>query len=108
MDIEGNLRVDLILERPFLRAAKARFNVGKGEIQFRVGKEDMFFKFKHREEQRFLIHQDSEGQALWGEPLPQPEPQPTTSRRRRRSKKKVWRRVECTASSNSPGQAERW
>ena len=50
MDIEGDLRVDLILERPFLRAAKARIDVGKGEIQFHVEKEDMFFKFKHREE----------------------------------------------------------
>jgi hypothetical protein len=32
MDIEGDLRVDLILERPFLRAAKAKIDVGKGEI----------------------------------------------------------------------------
>ena len=71
-DIEGDLGVDLILGRPFLRAAKARVDVGRVEIRLRVGKEDMFFKFKHREEQRFLIHQDSEGQALWGEPLPQP------------------------------------
>ena len=108
MDMEGDLGMHLILGWPFLRAAEARIDVGKGEIQFRVGKEDMFFRFKHREEQRFLIHQDSEGQALWGEPLPQPEPQPTTSRRRRRSKKKVWRKVESTASSNSLGQAERW
>ena len=70
MDVEGDLRTDLILGRPFLRAAKARINVGRGEIQFRIGKEDMFFRFKHREEERFLVHQDSEGQALWGEPLP--------------------------------------
>ena len=50
MDIEGNLGVDLILGRPFLRSAKARIDVGKGEIHFCVGWEDMFFKFKKREE----------------------------------------------------------
>ena len=70
MDMEGNLGVDLVLGRPFLRYAKARIDVGRGEILFRVGKEDMFFKFKHREEQRFMIQQDSEGQALRGAPLP--------------------------------------
>jgi hypothetical protein len=73
MDIEGNLGVDLILGRPFLRAARARINVGRGEICFRVRKADMFFRFKHKKEQRFLIQLDSEGQALWGTPLPQPE-----------------------------------
>ena len=64
MDIEGDLGVQLILGRPFLRTARARIDVGRGEIRFCVWKEDMFFRFKHREEQRFLIHQDSEGQAL--------------------------------------------
>jgi len=64
MDIEGDLGMQLILGRPFLRAARARIDVGRGEIPFRVGKEDMFIRFKHREEQRFLIHQDSEGQTL--------------------------------------------
>ena len=98
MDMEGNLGVDLILGRPFLRSAKARIDIGielilgrlflraararinirKGEIRFRVGKENMFFRFKHREEQSFLIQQDSEGQALWGSPEPQPEEPPTT------------------------------
>ena len=73
MDIEGDLGVELILGRPFLRAARARIDVERGEIHFRVGKEDIFFRFKHRNEQCFLIHQDSEGQALWGAPQPQPE-----------------------------------
>jgi hypothetical protein len=45
MDIEGDLGVDLILGRPFLRAAKARIDVRRGEVCFRVGKENMFFKF---------------------------------------------------------------
>ena len=64
MDVDGNLGIELILRRPFLRAAKARIDVGRGEIHFRIGKDDMFFRFKHREEQHFLIHQYSEGQAL--------------------------------------------
>ena len=45
--------------RPFLGSAKARIDVGNGEICFRVGWEDMFFRFKKREEQRFMIQQDS-------------------------------------------------
>jgi len=55
MDIEGDLGVELILGRPFLRAARARIDVGRGEIHFYVGTKDIFFRFKHREEQRFLI-----------------------------------------------------
>ena len=48
-DIEGDLEIELILGRPFLRAARARIDVGRGEIRFRVGKENMFFRFKQRE-----------------------------------------------------------
>ena len=50
MDMEGDLGVDPILGRPFLRSAKARIDVGRGEICFRVRREDMFFRFKCREE----------------------------------------------------------
>jgi hypothetical protein len=46
MDIEGDLGIELILGRPFLRAARARINMRKGEIHFHIGKEDMFFRFK--------------------------------------------------------------
>ena len=45
MDIEGDIRIQLILGRPFLRAAKARIDVRRGEVCFHVSKEDMFFKF---------------------------------------------------------------
>ena len=105
MDIEGGLRVDLILGWPFLRA-RTRINIERGEIRFRVSKEDMFFKFKHRKEQCFLIQLDSKGQALWGAPLPQPGHQPTTSKRKKKTK--VWRKVDSSASSNSPGRADQW
>jgi len=70
MDIEGNLGMELILGRPFMRAARARIDVGREEIRFHVGKDNMFFRFKHRDEQRILIQQDSEGHALWGSPEP--------------------------------------
>ena len=43
MDIEGDLGIELILGRPFLRASRARIDMRKGEIRFRVRKEDMFF-----------------------------------------------------------------
>ena len=100
MDMEGDLGVDLVLGRPFLRSAKARIDVGKGEIHFRVGRGDMIFRFKKREEQGFMIQQDSEGQALWGAPEPQPECRPSIPRRKKA--KKVWRKVESSASSISP------
>ena len=50
MDIEGDLRIELILGRPFLRAARARIDMGRGEIRFCVRKENMFFRFKQRED----------------------------------------------------------
>ena len=34
MDMEGDPGVDLVLGLPFLRSAKARIDVGKGEIRF--------------------------------------------------------------------------
>ena len=55
MDMEGDLGVDLVLGRPFLRSAKARINVGRGEIYFRIGMEGMFFRFKQMEDQCFMI-----------------------------------------------------
>ena len=79
MDIEGDLGIELILERPFPRAARARIDVGRGEICFRVGKEDMFFIFKQREEQRILNRQDDEGQTL-GDAQESPPSRPTTTR----------------------------
>jgi len=63
--------------------------------------------FKQREEQRFMIQQDSEGQALWGSPEPQPK-EPMTTRFKRRRSKKVWRKVESSSSSTSPRQDNQW
>ena len=107
MDIEGDLGIELILGRPFLRAARARIDVGRGEIPFHVGKENMFFRFKQREEQRILNRQDDEGQALW-DALESPPARPTTTRSKRRRAKKVWRKVTSSSSSNFPGRAEQW
>ena len=65
MDIEGDLGIELILGRPFLRAARVRIDMGRGEIRFHIGKENMFFRFKQGEEQPILNQQDDEGQTLW-------------------------------------------
>ena len=75
MDIEGDLEIELILGRPFLRAARARIDVGRG---FRVRKESIFFRFKQREEQRILNQQDDDGQAIWDAPESPPS-RPTTT-----------------------------
>ena len=48
--MEGDLEIHLILGRPFLRAARGRIDVGRGQIHFHDRKEDMFIRFKHREE----------------------------------------------------------
>ena len=107
MDIEGDLRIELILGRPFMRAARARIDMGRREICLRVGKENMFFRFKQKVEQCILNRQDDKGQAIWGAPE-SPLPRPTTTRSKRRRIKKVWRMVASSSSSNSPGRAEQW
>ena len=102
MDIEGDLGVELILGRPFLRAARARIDVGRGEIRLHIGKENMFFRFKQKVEQCILNRQDDEGQAIWGAPE-SPLPRPTATRSKKRRAKKVWRKIASSSSSNSPG-----
>jgi len=44
MDIEGDLEIELILGRPFLRAVGERIDVGRREIRFRVGQKDIFLQ----------------------------------------------------------------
>src|SRR6185312_1306989 len=96
MDIEGDLGIELILGRPFLRATRARIDIGRVEICFRVGKENMFFRFKQREEQRIRNRQDDEGQALWDAPESPPS-RPTTTQSKRGRAKKVWRKVASSS-----------
>jgi len=107
LNMDGDLGPDLILGRPFLNSVKARIDVGSGEVQFRIGVDNIFFKFLHRKEQRFVIQQAHDGSPLWGAPEPQSE-EPTTTRSKRRHAKKVWCKVASSSSSNSPGRAERW
>ena len=45
LDMEGNLGIPLILERPFLRDAKARIDVGTGKISLRIMGKAMKFRF---------------------------------------------------------------
>ena len=56
LDMEGDLGLQLNLGRPFLRDAKARIDVGIGEIRFRIGTDNIFFKFHYMTEQKFIIH----------------------------------------------------
>ena len=79
--MDGDLGLDLILGRPFLNSVKARIDVGSGEVQFHIGVNNIFFKFLHRKEQRFVIQQAHDGSPLWGAPEPQSEPMTTQSRK---------------------------
>jgi hypothetical protein len=100
LDMEGDLCVQLILGQPFLRDVKARIDVRAGEIHFRIGVDNIFFKFQYRERQRFVIYQGHDRSGIWGEPQPQPESPPTIQSRRKKAKK-VWRKVESSSSSTS-------
>ena len=55
LNMDGDLGLDLILRRPFLNSVKVRIDVGSGEVQFRIGADEIFFKFLHKKEQRFMI-----------------------------------------------------
>jgi hypothetical protein len=54
--MEGDLGVQLNLGRLFLRDAKARIDVETWEIHFRIGVDNMRFKFQHKDKQSFVIH----------------------------------------------------
>jgi hypothetical protein len=93
LNMESDLGVQLIPWRPFLWDAKARIDVGTGEIRFHIGVDNMRFKFQHRDKQSFVIHQDHDGSGIWGESLSQPKEPPTTPARRKKTKK-VWWKME--------------
>ena len=67
LNMEGNLRIPLILGRPFLRDVNARIDVGVGKVSLRIMGKTMKFEFQNKRE-LFLIHEDSEKQGLWAEP----------------------------------------
>ena len=67
LNMEGNLRIPLILGRPFLRDVNARIDVGAGKVSLRIMGKTMKFEFQNKRE-LFLIHEDSEKQGLWAEP----------------------------------------
>jgi hypothetical protein len=64
LDMEGDLDVQLIFGRPFLRDVKARIDVKTVEFCFRIGVNNIFFKFQYSKEQRFMIHQDHDGSGI--------------------------------------------
>ena len=70
LDMEGDLGLQLNLGRPFLRDAKARIDVGIGEIRFRIGTDNIFFKFQYMTEQKFIINQGHDGTTIWASQNP--------------------------------------
>ena len=64
LNMEGDLRIPLILGRPFLKATNTRIDVGIGRISPRIMGKTMRFKFQNKREV-FLIHEDSKKQRLW-------------------------------------------
>jgi len=58
LDMEGDLRILLILRSPFLKDTNARIDVGTGRISLRIMGKTMKFKFQNKREV-FLIHEDS-------------------------------------------------
>ena len=107
LNMDGNLGLDLILGRPFLNSVKAKVDVGSRKVQFRIGIDNIFFKFLYRKEQKFVIQYAHDGSPLWSAPEPQSE-KPMTTRSKRRRARKVWHKVASSPSSNSPGRAEQW
>ena len=65
LDMEGDLGISLILGRPFLRDAKARIDVGTGNIIVRIMGKTMKFRFQNKKE-LFVIHENSEREGLLG------------------------------------------
>jgi hypothetical protein len=68
LDMEGDLRIPLILGRPFLRDTNARIDVGAGKISLRIMGQTMKFKFQNKRE-LFLIHEDSKKQGYGQNPV---------------------------------------
>ena len=63
--MEGDLGLDLILGRPFLSIVKAKIDVRSREVQFRIGVNNISFKFLYKKEQNFVIQQAHDGSPLW-------------------------------------------
>ena len=66
LDMEGDLGIPLILERPFLRDTNARIYVGAEKVSLRIMEKTMKFKFQNKRG-LFLIDEVSEKQGLWAD-----------------------------------------
>ena len=86
--MDGDLGLDLILGCPFLNSVKAKVDVGSRKVQFRIGIDNISFKFLHKKEQRFVIQQAHDGSPLWGAPEPQSQ-EPTTTIKKKMCKEGV-------------------
>ena len=70
LDMSPDLKVSLILGRPFLSTANAHIDVGKGEINFNINGQEEHFTFKPRLERDSIVKEVHEE-----EPLETPSPE---------------------------------
>ena len=58
-DIEGDLGIELILGPPFLRATRARIDMGRGEICFHVGKGEHVLQIQTDTTRNMVIYDEN-------------------------------------------------
>jgi hypothetical protein len=75
LDMQPDLKVSLILGRPFLSTANAHINVGAGEIKFNINGKEKQFAFKPRPELNTAVKMIEEDQPS-GTPSPGSESTP--------------------------------
>jgi hypothetical protein len=78
LDMQPDLKVSLILGRPFLSTANAHIDVGVGEIRFNINGKEEWFAFKPRPELNLtanMVWQEKENQSS-GLPSPRSDDAP--------------------------------
>ena len=68
LDMEGDMRISLILGRPFLRGARAIIDVRTGKISNLITGKNMKFRFQNKKQELFLIHENDKREGLHAKP----------------------------------------
>jgi len=66
--MESDMGLSLILGRPFLRDAKARIDLGTGNINSLIIGKNMKFRFQNKKKELLLVYEDNEEKGLCAEP----------------------------------------
>ena len=106
LNMEISKETPLILGRPFLSTAGAHIDVGAGEIRFNINGKEERFPFRPKKEQCSMINNKYRPNVQEEAEESSPKKEPTTTYSKRRQLKKVWRKVESSSLSTSPGRAE--